>query len=130
MLRFTDPRLYGANRWIISETYKYEYISIMGAGITVYIKRTPVTNGEYKNYLSAKKYTIPNELGGEENDDLPVNYVSYKDALIYCEQLNEKDTKNLFHIRSEIEWELAAGHMPKDPDFNANNVNSGRVSVF
>ena len=64
----------------------------MGAGTSVYIKRTPVTNGEYKNYLNTKKYTIPRELGGEENDDLLVNYVLYKDALAYCEWLNEKDT--------------------------------------
>lgn len=129
MLRFTDPRLYGANRWIIADAYKYDYIPIMGAGTSVYIKRYPVTNGEYKAYLTATGKTIPNRLKTED-ENLPVNYISCNDALAYCEWMNTQDTTNSYRLPSESEWELAAGHMPKDADFNANNINPGRVSVF
>lgn len=65
-------------------------------------------------------------LNGE--DDYPVNYVSYKDAINYCDWLSDKDS-NTYRIASESEWELAAGHMPKDADFN-NNIIDGRVSVY
>ena len=49
MLRFTDERFFS---WKTSAAAKYEYIPVMGAGKTIYIKRTPVTNSEYKKYLS------------------------------------------------------------------------------
>ena len=129
MLRFTDPRLYGANRWIIADAYKYDYIPIMGAGTSVYIKRYPVTNDEYKAYLTATGKTIPDRLNTED-ENLPVNYISYNEALAYCEWMNTQDTTNSYRLPSESEWELAAGHMPKDAEFNANNINPGRVSVF
>ena len=41
MLRFTDSRLL---KWKISEASDYEYIPVMGAGNSIYVKRTPVTN--------------------------------------------------------------------------------------
>ena len=44
--------------------------------------------------------------------------------------MNTQDTTNSYRLPSESEWELAAGHMPKDAEFNANNINPGRVSVF
>lgn len=124
MLRFTDPRLYGTNRWIIADAYKYDYIPIMGAGTSVYIKRYPVTNGEYKTYLTATGKTIPDRLNTED-ENLPVNYISYNEALAYCEWMNTQDTTNSYRLPSESEWELAAGHMPKDAEFNANNINPG-----
>lgn len=61
---------------------------------------------------------------------MPVIYISYQDALDYCEWLTEKDEINTYWLPSQTEWELVAGHMSKDADFNAGNINSGRVSVF
>lgn len=50
MLRFSDPRLL---KWRVASAARYEYIPVMGAGETIYVKRTPVTNGEYAQYIEA-----------------------------------------------------------------------------
>lgn len=44
--------------------------------------------------------------------------VSYDDAVAYCKWLSEMDGKAIYRLPTETEWELAAGHMPKDADFN------------
>lgn len=46
----------------------------------------------------------------------------------YCDWLTEQDGVNTYRLPSESEWELAAGHMPKDADFNCG-VNDGRTPV-
>lgn len=129
MLRFTDSRLL---KWRVADAAEYDYIPVMGAGTTVYIKRTPVTNAEYALFLSDTGKEAPlNWVNGtypEGEDDYPVNFVSYEDALAYTEWLTENDGVNTYRLPSESEWELAAGHMPKDADFNCG-VNDGRTSV-
>ena len=129
MLRFTDSRLL---KWRVADAAEYDYIPVMGAGTTVYIKRTPVTNAEYALFLEDTGKEAPlNWVNGtypEEEDDYPVNFVSYEDALAYTEWLTEKDGVNTYRLPSESEWELAAGHMPKDADFNCG-VNDGRTDV-
>lgn len=129
MLRFTDTRLL---KWSISNAYKYEYIPVMGAGESVYVKRTQVTNAEYAEFVKDTEYEAPSNWVngaypiGEEN--YPVNFVSYEDAKAYCDWLTEKDGVNTYRLPNESEWELAAGHMPKDADFNCG-VNDGRTPV-
>lgn len=129
MLRFTDTRLL---KWKISDAAKYEYIPVMGAGDSIYVKRTPVTNAEYAEYIAATGAKAPQNwvngkyAAGEEN--YPVNFVSYDDAEAYCDWLTERDGVNTYRLPNESEWELAAGHMPKDADFNCG-VNDGRTSV-
>lgn len=129
MLRFTDPRLL---EWKIAAAPRHEYIPIMGAGETIYVKRTPVTNAEYAEFLRATGYPAPaNWLDGtypEGEEALPVNFVSYADAQAYCAWLTEQDGVNTYRLPNESEWELAAGHMPKDADFNCG-VNDGRTPV-
>ena len=129
MLRFTDSRLL---KWRVADAAEYDYIPVMGAGTTVYIKRTPVTNAEYALFLEDTGKEAPlNWVNGtypEGEDDYPVNFVSYEDALAYTEWLTEKDGVNTYRLPSESEWELAAGHMPKDADFNCG-VNDGRTDV-
>ena len=129
MLRFTDSRLL---QWKIAEASKYEYIPVMGAGDSIYVKRTPVTNKEYAEFIKATNYKTPsnwtNGTYPSGEDDYPVNYVSYEDAVEYANWLTKKDGTNIYRLPSETEWELAAGHMPKDADFN-NHVVDGRVSV-
>ncbi|WP_428817497.1 SUMF1/EgtB/PvdO family nonheme iron enzyme [Clostridium butyricum] len=129
MLRFTDTRLL---KWKISNAAQYEYIPVMGAGENIYVKRTPVTNAEYAAFLSATGTKAPSNwtngtcVAGEEN--YPVNFVSYADAQSYCAWLTKQDGLNTYRLPSESEWELAAGHMPKDADFNCG-VNGGRTPV-
>ncbi len=129
MLRFTDTRLL---KWKIADAPKYEYIPVMGAGETIYVKRTQVTNAEYAQYIAATGAAAPTNWGDGSypagEDDYPVNYVSYDDAEAYCEWLTQKDGNNIYRLPTESEWELAAGHMPKDADFNCG-VNDGRTSV-
>lgn len=129
MLRFTDPRLL---QWKIADAAKYDYIPVMGAGESIYVGRTPVTNAEYAEYVKATGAAAPsnwtNETYPRGEADYPVNYVSYADAQAYCAWLTAKDGANTYRLPSESEWELAAGHMPKDADFNCG-VNNGRVSV-
>lgn len=130
MLRFVDKRLL---KWSIQQAANYEYIPVMGAGETVYIKRTPVINSEYEQFINEKGYQIPsNRVDGKYSDgesEFPVNYISYKDVQQYCNWLTSKDGINTYRLPSESEWELAAGHMPKDADFN-NNIVDSRVSVY
>lgn len=129
MLRFTDPRLL---KWKIADAYQYDYIPVMGAGENVYVSRTPVTNAQYAEFLHATGYAAPSNWkngtypAGE--DDFPVNFVSAADAEAYCAWLTEQDGVNTYRLPNESEWELAAGHMPKDADFNCG-VNDGRTSV-
>ena len=129
MLRFTDSRLL---KWRVEDAYKYDYIPVMGAGTTIYIKRTPVTNAEYAAFIADTGRESPlNWSDGryaEGEDDYPVNYVSIEDAEAYCKWLTQSDGKNTYRLPSESEWELAAGHMPKDADFNCG-INDSRTSV-
>ena len=129
MLRFTDPRMLS---WKIANATQYEYIPVMGAGESIYVKRTTVTNAEYAEFLKATGAQPPSNWihgtypEGEEN--YPVNYISYADAVAYCEWLTEKDGVNTYRLPNESEWELAAGHMPKDALFNCG-INDGRTPV-
>ncbi len=129
MLRFTDPRLLN---WKVANAYQYDYIPVMGAGTTVYIGRTSVTNAQYAKFISATGYTAPsnwtNGTYPEGEDDFPVNQVSVDDAKAYCQWLTDCDGVNTYRLPNESEWELAAGHMPKDADFNCG-INDGRTSV-
>lgn len=130
MLRFSDDRLL---KWNVSNALDYDYVPVMGAGETIYIKTTPVTNKEYAEFIQDTSYPAPsnweNGTYPEGEDDYPVNFVSYEDALAYCNYLNEQDDQNTYRLPTESEWELSAGHMPKDADFNCG-VNDKRTSVF
>ncbi len=129
MLRFTDPLLL---EWRVETAPRYEYIPVMGAGESIYVKRTPVTNAEYAEFLIATGYPAPfNWTDGtypSGEDRYPVNFVSYEDAQSYCYWLTKQDGANTYRLPNENEWELAAGHMPKDADFNCG-VSDGRTPV-
>lgn len=129
MLRFTDTRLL---KWSIPNASESEYIPVMGAGESLYIKRTPVTNAEYAEFIKETGADTPSNwtegIYLEDEDNYSVNFVSYEDAEEYCTWLTEKDGVNTYRLPNESEWELAAGHMPKDADFNCG-VNDGRTLV-
>lgn len=130
MLRFTDSRLL---KWKTADAANFDFIPVMGASESVYVSRTPVTNAQYAEYVQATGAAAPQGWDGGEypagEGDFPVNYVSYDDAQAYCVWLTGKDGANAYRLPNESEWELAAGHMPKDADFNCG-VTDGRVSVY
>ena len=107
MSRFTDSRLTQG----IRET-KDGYLPVLGAAQNVSIAYTPVTNKEYAVFAkeTGRKATA--------QDNLPVTNVSYEDAVAYAKWLTKKDGTATYRLPTEKEWELAAGHMPKDADMN------------
>ena len=105
MARFTDPRMrLGARE------NRDGFMPVLGAATQVDIAYAPVTNAEYAAFDGDFEYP-------EGEDHFPVVNVSVGDALRYCAWLSARDGKK-YRLPTEDEWELAAGHMPKDADFN------------
>ena len=50
----------------------------------------------------------------------------------YCEWLTENSPGHAYKYRlpTQEEWELAAGHMPKDASINAANVETAPTDVY
>ena len=106
MARFTDTRFRPGLR-----DRQDAYLPVLGAkGNNVSIGRTPVTEAEWAKFTG--KPVAP------EKARLPVTNVSSKDAERYCAWLTKNDPAHGYRLPTEAEWELAAGHMPKDADFN------------
>ena len=118
--RFTDPRL----RPGVRDRNRGGYLPVLGAALNVSIAYTPVTNAEFAKFLEAtgRKATV---IGGEKH---PAVNVSYEDAVAYCKWLTENNTGAIYRLPTQAEWEAAAGHMPKDADFNCGE-NDGLTPV-
>ena len=128
MSRFTDSRLRPGAREVKDDGY----LPVLGAGQNVNIAYTPVTNEEYAKFIKDTGRTAPqNWVNGNfpnNQNDFPVVYISYNDAVEYCKWLSQKDGTVKYRLPRETEWELAAGHMPKDADFNSGKT-KGLTSV-
>ena len=128
MSRFTDLRLRPG-----SGTAVDGYVPVMGAGQNVYIAQTPVTNEQYAIFLAETGHAAPqgwtNGTYPEGHEDDPVVQVSMKDAEAYCVWLSGKDDTASYRLPTEAEWELAAGHMPKDADMSCD-AHNGISSVY
>ncbi|MFN3409999.1 MAG: formylglycine-generating enzyme family protein [Limisphaerales bacterium] len=127
MRRFTDPRLRPGYRQSDDG-----YLPVLGAAHNVSIAYTPVTNEEYSKFIKATGRRPPQDWpqgiipAGKERH--PVVNVSRDDAIAYCKWLSDQDGKASYRLPTETEWELAAGHMPKDADFNCGE-NNGTTPV-
>lgn len=127
MRRFTDPRMRPGSR----ET-KDGFLPVLGVATNVSIAYTPVTNEEYAKFIKETGAKAPkdwrNGIMSANKARHPVVNVSYHDAAAYCKWLTQKDGKAVYRLPSEEEWEYAAGHMPKDADFNCGE-NEGTTPV-
>ena len=114
MRRFTDSRF----RPGLRNRSRDGFQQVLGAGRGVAIGYTPVTNGDYAKFLAATGRQAPRGFAAGKTNH-PVVNVSYEDAVAYCRYLTEKATDGaVYRLPTEAEWEAAAGHMPKDADFN------------
>ncbi len=124
--RFTDSRLTPNAR-----KTKDGFLPVLGAGQNVYIAYTPVTNFEYAKFIQATGYKAPSSWSygkiPTNKENYPVTNVSYNDAITYCNWISKTTGKN-YRLPTETEWEFAAGHMPKDADFNSGE-NKGLTPV-
>lgn len=125
--RFTDSRLVPNARKTTDG-----FLPVLGAGQNVYIAYTPVTNEDYAKFINATGRKAPkdwtNGVMPTNKAKYPVINVSYNDAVAYCNWLSQKDSKAKYRLPTEKEWEFAAGHMPKDADFNSGE-NKGLTPV-
>ena len=122
--RFKDPRLTPGSR-----DTKADYLPVIGAGLDVSIARFPVTNAEYAAFAKATGRALPEGCDAEGKARHPVTNVSYADATAYCAWLTAKETgKATYRLPTAEEWSFAAGHMPKDADFNCG-VRDGTAPV-
>lgn len=125
--RFTDSRFLPHAR-----EAKGGYLPVLGAAENVYIAYAPVTNEEYFLFVRETGQELPKGWESEkalgEKGRHPVVNISYDDAASYCEWLSRKDGRAVYRLPTETEWELAAGHMPKDADMNCGK-NSGTTPI-
>jgi len=129
MRRFTDQRFRPGLRNRSADGYQ----QVLGAGQNVSIGYAPVTNEDYAKFIAATGRKAPRTWqNGRMPDSLakhPVVNVSYEDAVAYCKYLTDKDGgRATYRLPTEAEWEAAAGHMPKDADFNCGE-NYGTTPV-
>ena len=127
VVRFADSR-FGRKH---DGDYRYNepdadgFIPLLGAASDLCVAYTPVTNAAYSHFAPEHPFTP----GCEGH---PVVNVSYEDAVRYCEWLTENSPGHAYKYRlpTQEEWELAAGHMPKDASINAANVETGPTDVY
>ena len=116
--RFTDSRLKPGVR----ET-KDGFLPVLGAAQNVSIAYTEVANEEYAKFIKATGRKAPkdwvNGIMPANKGKYPVVNISYYDAVAYCNWLSKNDYSATYRLPTEKEWEQAAGHMPKDADFNS-----------
>jgi formylglycine-generating enzyme required for sulfatase activity len=76
-----------------------------------YLARTPVTNAQYAAFVQATYRDPPEHWEGgkppEGKEDHPVVYVSWYDAVAYCNWLSQV-TGRPYRLPSEAEWEKGA----------------------
>jgi formylglycine-generating enzyme required for sulfatase activity len=96
----------GWEGWFEDELpYHQVYLPQYGIG------RYPVTNAQYEAFVRDTGYEAPlhwdGDVAPQGKRDHPVVYVSWHDAMAYCQWLSER-TGLAYRLPSEAEWEKAA----------------------
>ncbi len=121
MRRFTDERLKPGIR-----RNKDGFLPVLGTKAKISIAYTPVTNAEYYEFIREVGYKMPKHWKGgvipENQKEHPVVNISLKDAQLYCKWISKK-RGGVYRLPTDEEWEYAAGHMPKDAEFNCGITN-------
>lgn len=77
-----------------------------------YIGKFPVTNSQYKTFIDNTKTKAPiywkNGTYPKDKGNHPVVFVSYNEALKYCQWLEHKHPQYSFRLPTISEWEYAA----------------------
>jgi len=75
------------------------------------ISKYPVTNAQYAAFVQSTGHKVPEHWNDEGipsgKEKHPVRYISWDDAVAFCEWLNRETGKD-FQLPSEAEWEKAA----------------------
>ena len=110
------------------------YLPVSGTAKKISIASTPVTNEQYALFVEKTKHeaptTWPRGKMPAKKYNHPVTGVSYKDAVAYCEWLTKQDTKHLYRLPTEEEWERAAGPKPKDADINCETKSTSSIGEY
>jgi formylglycine-generating enzyme required for sulfatase activity len=123
---------------------------------TYYMARYPVTVAQFKAFVEDKKYSLGDPKCLEGNSNHPVVYVTWHDALSYCDWLDERlhrgrsipqafrsilasDPHLRVSLPSEAEWEKAArgtdgriypwGELPDPAKTNTSETKIGGTSA-
>lgn len=98
------------------------------------IASMPVTNEQYALFVEKTKHeaptTWPRGKMPAKKYNHPVTGVSYKDAVAYCEWLTKQDTKHLYRLPTEEEWERAAGPKPEKANINCETKGTSSVDKY
>ncbi|MBE3577924.1 MAG: SUMF1/EgtB/PvdO family nonheme iron enzyme [Limnochordales bacterium] len=70
-----------------------------------YMSETPVTNAQYEQYDPAHG-SLRGKAGISQDDDEAVVFVSWYDAVRFCEWLSKKENR-VYRLPTEAEWEYA-----------------------
>ena len=68
-----------------------------------YISVAEITNGQWKNLFSGVKHEA-----SQYDDEHPVNWVRWVEAVEFCEKMNQKQKKFEVNLPTEAQWEYAA----------------------
>lgn len=73
-----------------------------------YIAKTPITQAQWKSIAALPKvdFDIKDEPSRFEGDDLPVENISWYQAVEFCKRLSRKTGRD-YRLPREIEWEYA-----------------------
>lgn len=70
-----------------------------------------VTQAQYKKVMKRSPSEFQGAIVGSQNADLPVERVSWDDAVKFCKKLSdlseEKDAGRVYRLPTEAEWEYA-----------------------